>query len=175
MALSNPVGTGAAERRSLSLPTVISAASQVDENHQKQAFLCLVVVAPWRWQWSEVSKGIAQSFCPISTSTYVAPVFVHILCSWYSAIGSFWVISIPQCCACCAPTISVCVNSRSAEQKQCPRISASGRLLLGKAEAKHTMHGEIFMKQKFNNQISWMCIEAKCEEECKSKPWSEAN
>lgn len=46
MALSNPVGTGAAERRSLSHPTVISAASQVDENHQKQAFLCLVVVAP---------------------------------------------------------------------------------------------------------------------------------
>lgn len=38
MALSNPVGTGAAERRSTSHPAVISAASQVDENHQKQAF-----------------------------------------------------------------------------------------------------------------------------------------
>lgn len=42
MALSNPVGTGAAERRSTSHPAVISAPSQVDENHQKQAFLCLV-------------------------------------------------------------------------------------------------------------------------------------
>lgn len=46
------VDTGAAERHSLSHPvttttTAISAASRVDENHQKQAFLqqcCLAVV-----------------------------------------------------------------------------------------------------------------------------------
>lgn len=46
MALSNPVGSSAAERRSQSHPMVISAASQVDGNQQEQEFLCLVVVGP---------------------------------------------------------------------------------------------------------------------------------
>lgn len=129
------VDTGAAESHSSSHPvtTAISAASQVDENHQKQAFhLCLVaeapqVVAAVAVKWSVEGNRRTVSSAPVC-AYFVLRLFCRngFLLSDFSSFLNFRLL--------CSNTIIPLSIQEEWSKSSAPDISACERIFSSKEE-----------------------------------------
>lgn len=147
--------------------TAISAVSQVDEDHQMQAFLCYLVVEAS--QVAAVKWSVEGNRITVSSSTVLCG---HILCSGYSiTMGSCWVIFLHFSIeACFAPTPFACCQFEKCNAKAVSQLSVHEKEYM-QAEKKEAYKNQcgMFMEHELNSQISWMCIEAKCEVKRKLK------